>query len=126
MINRNSWRADFQRQSLLQKIQAAGIPLRDIDDGRPFNHIQSALTEKIPPNRLIAIEPPTYGFGSVEAFFDFASPVLGPLDRWVVPILASPIMNFFWQETTRARQLAANSHEAFETLGELPIKIPHR
>ncbi|MCA9439945.1 MAG: hypothetical protein KC964_04000, partial [Candidatus Omnitrophica bacterium] len=98
--------------------------MRSIDEGRPFDLLKSHLIETIPPNRLIAIEPPTYGFGSVEAFFDFTSPVLGPFDRWVVPILASPIMEFFWQETTRGGQLATNSHEAFETLGELPVKIP--
>lgn len=86
----------------------------------------TALIDSIPPNRLLAIEPATFGFGTVEDFFEFGSPVLGVFHRWILPILASEIMSFFWQETMGARPLATNSHEVFERIGNLPIRIPRQ
>lgn len=123
MPENTCWINNDGTRSLLQKIQAAGLPLRSIDEGRPHNLLKAALEQTVPPNRLKAIEPLTYGSGSIEAFLDMATKFLPPSDRWVLAILASDLIDWVWRET-RGVGSGSKTTSPVEHLGSMPIAIP--
>lgn len=124
MPENTCWINNDGTRSLLQKIQAAGVSLRDVDGGRPFTSLMTAITELIPTNYLEAVEPPTYGYGSVGAFINMAIQFLPPSERWILAILTSELIDWVWRQT-RGEGSGFNTISPVEHLGMMPIAIPH-
>jgi hypothetical protein len=102
---------------LLAKIRDRTFFLRDLDDGRPFRLITFLLEDE----SLSTVEPPSYGFPSVDSFLKAGVEWLPMELHWTLAILVSNVARWVWQHQDPQGEGVVS---AMERIGDLPIRCP--
>jgi hypothetical protein len=101
---------------LLEKIKDRTFPIRELDNGRPYR----LLTFLLEDESLGIVQPPTYGFKTVDSFL--ANGVKGlPMElHWTLAVLISDVIRWVWQH----QEPQGEGVGAIERIADLPIRIP--
>lgn len=110
---------DAAKRSLLDQIIERSVPLLQVESGRPFNLLRTAIKQSVPTERHGEVEPPTYAFTSTESFLETVIQFVPTSDHWLLAILVSELVQWVWRET-RGEGVFWMDH-----LGTMPIVVPH-